>query len=70
MICCCSLAGTKACEHCVNNGMPINDFSFEYLGVLPGEHKPDWYTLNQCKDCPAVDGCAGMNGECPYSKER
>ena len=34
------------------------------------EFEDDWDALNQCKDCPAVDGCAGMNGECPYSKER
>jgi len=26
--------------------------------------------LNQCKDCPALDGCGGMNGKCPYSKEK
>ena len=50
--------------------MPINDFSFEYLGVLPEESKPDWYALNQCKDCHAMNGCGGMNGKCPYSKER
>lgn len=30
----------------------------------------DWEVLNQCKDCPAVDGCGGMNGECPYSDKR
>ena len=34
------------------------------------EFEPDWYILNQCKDCPALDGCGGMNGKCPYSKER
>jgi len=34
------------------------------------EFTDDWDTLNQYKDCPAMNGCGGMDGKCPYSDKR
>jgi len=34
------------------------------------EFEDDWDALNHCKDCTAMNGCGGMEGKCPYSKEK